>query len=195
MKNLLYGTIFLALIGITFTACEKDIFVFPSETDLTNNEKNQLLDLRKNKPLVFEKINWDYYQKVDGLLSFPIMNNEKVTNRIIVTESTSFVIDYKNWTNEIKLYNFNEENSFAEFSMMLNESLNTYEPIIVKRKNKSKLNACVGSCGISPFYIGVSDGPAPFADIAALVYLGICISQCHDSYGSVTTNVTNSISQ
>ena len=40
--------------------------------------------------------------------------------------------------------NFNEENSFAEFNMILNESLNTYEAIMARRKNASKLNACIG---------------------------------------------------
>ena len=77
--------------------------------------------------------------------------------------------------------NFNEENSFAEFNMILNESLNTYEAIMARRKNASKLNACIGGWRISALYIGVSDGPLPFADIAALMSLAICISNCHDS--------------
>ena len=39
---------------------------------------------------------------------------------------------------------------------------------------------------IAALYLGVSDGPLPLADIAALILFGLCISDYHDSYGEAT---------
>ena len=64
-----------------------------------------------------------------------------------------------------------------------------YEPVYTKKekeKNRSKLNSCVAACAISGLYLGVSDGPLPFTDIAGLIWTGLCIQDCHDSYGGTT---------
>ncbi len=173
----LLGTVF-------FTSCEKDVYVFPSEVELTNYEKSQLIELKNDKPNVFEYISWDNFQRVDGLLSLPVIRNNEVKSRLIITKFNSFEIDYSDWQNELKLYNFKEEKPFAECKMVFNERLAIYEPVYLKKENsQSKLNTCIAGCAISGFYMGVADGPLPFADIAALIWLGLCIQDCDDTYG------------
>tara|TARA_Y100000385_G_scaffold235546_1_gene249393 strand:- start:120 stop:731 length:612 start_codon:yes stop_codon:yes gene_type:complete len=177
---IILGTVF-------FTSCKKDAFVFPTEVSLSKKEKSQLIELKNNKPYVFAHISWDNFQRVDGLLSLPVIENDEVVSRLIVTNSSSFIVDYSNWQNELKLYDFKETKPFVEFDMVLNEREAVYEPVYTKKeKNSSKLNSCVASCAISGLYLGVSDGPLPFADIAALIWMGLCIQGCHDSYGGTT---------
>ncbi|MBL6663099.1 MAG: hypothetical protein ISP71_03245 [Flavobacteriales bacterium] len=170
--------------SVFFSSCEKDVFVFPTEVSLSNNEKSQLIELKNNKPNIFEHISWDNFQRVDGLLSLPVIENDKVVSRLIVSNSSSFIVDYSNWKHELKLYDFKEIESFADFKMVYKEEEAIYEPVYLKKKNKkSKVNACIAGCAISGLYMGVADGPLPLADIAALIWMGLCIQNCHDSYG------------
>ena len=172
------GTVF-------FTSCKKDAFVFPTEVSLSKKEKSQLIELKNNKPYVFAHISWDNFQRVDGLLSLPVIENDEVVSRLIVTNSSSFIVDYSNWQNELKLYDFKETKPFVEFDMVLNEREAVYEPVYLKKEN-GKMAACAGACAISGFAIGLSDGPLPIADILGLIQMAICLQACHDTYGGTT---------
>lgn len=190
MKNVILKIIAGVLIALNIYSCSKNdnIPEENSESIITEKfskyEKNELEKINVNSPDLYKMIDWSNYQKNEDVLTIPIVNDKKIISRIVIMQKVSYIIDYSNWKKEIQLFKFNGKTPFIKYDMVLNEQTQLYEPQLPKNisQKSQDIYACVAACAISAAYMGLADGPLPFADVAALVYLGLCIGECDANY-------------
>ena len=89
---------------------------------------------------------------------------------------------HSDWKNEITLKNLSDNRIISTTKMKFNLKTNLYEPLNSVNYQTKNREACIAACALSAFYMGLSDGPLPYADVAALIYLGLCIGECHENY-------------